>query len=549
MAATEEVFLKLVFDADDAKRDLDRMRTGAETMGGAVDKVSTSVANLRKQQLDLASALATAGAATQKDTVLVTALRQELERTTAALNSFGASQARVAQQSAQFFPVHAQLTDTVTAQKRGFLDLTDAGKRLQQQIGPQAAAISSIANALGDSNSQTGRAVQMAGQLAAAWGAGGPVGVAVVGLSAGVIALTQHWEDLIRAQDEALTKQYAQSDAFIDERKSVEKRLAALRNEAGGPETAAMAFERVQKEIDDATRRRDEARANRDRAGWANLNKTIALLEQVQGLEAARAASKSGKAAGRTAGVGGAGNMFDPLLAEADPSGLMSPLMADAEARLAARDAFEAEANRRNEEAWAAELEGQAEHDAAIVELARNRLDEIAALEAANNARIADGASMAFGQAVTAANSYFAMLAAGEEHAAEKATAAFLSGVGNQLVGLGTKAVIEGALMNLALPGTGIPLMAGGAAAIGVGIGMGAGGAALGASIPSGSSSGGSLDRGVNSGRAGSGAGGGNGGGQVVINYVHGVYGTGPTEIAKATQEGIKTARRRGLPL
>jgi hypothetical protein len=158
-----------------------------------------------------------------------------------------------------------------------------------------------------------------------------------------------------------------------------------------------------------------------------------------------------------------------------------------------------------------------------------------------------DAATGAFTSAVGAANDYFIMLAKGEEHAAEKATAAFLSGVGNQIVGLGTKAVIEGALMNLALPGTGIPLMAGGAAAIGVGIGMGAGGAALGASIPSGSSSGGSLDRGVNSGGAGGSSGGGGNGGPHVEVHNYGVYSPTPEGTSRATTDALRRAQRRGL--
>ena len=55
----------------------------------------------------------------------------------------------------------------------------DKIKDLQQKLGPSAAAISSVSNALGASGGAAGQAVNAAGQLAAAFAAGGPLGLAL----------------------------------------------------------------------------------------------------------------------------------------------------------------------------------------------------------------------------------------------------------------------------------------------------------------------------------------------------------------------------------
>lgn len=100
-----------------------------------------------------------------------------------------------------------------------------------------------------------------------------------------------------------------------------------------------------------------------------------------------------------------------------------------------------------------------------------------------------DVASGAFSLLVGTVNDMVVGMVTGQEMAAEKAAAAFLSGIGNQLVGIGTKALIEGAIIsaNPLTPGLGAPMMALGAGAIAAGIGFGAAGAGISAAIAGGS--------------------------------------------------------------
>jgi hypothetical protein len=139
-----------------------------------------------------------------------------------------------------------------------------------------------------------------------------------------------------------------------------------------------------------------------------------------------------------------------------------------------------------------------------------------------------------------------------QEHAAERAAISLLGSVGNQLVGLGTKAVFEGAMIsaNPLTPGLGLPLMGIGGAAIVAGIGMGAGGAAwassLGGASAGGSgspSSGAARSRGVSAG----GGGGGGGGGNVTVNVSYGVSGPAAEDTARAVVGALHVGAARGM--
>ncbi len=159
-----------------------------------------------------------------------------------------------------------------------------------------------------------------------------------------------------------------------------------------------------------------------------------------------------------------------------------------------------------------------------------------------------DVAQDAFGAAIGGARDYFVMLAAGEEHAAEKALASTMMQVGNSLVAHGTAAVWEGIMANAAVPGSGVLLMAAGAGAIAAGIGMAAGGAAVSAKLSSGASGGG--------GYGGSAIGPANrfgrdsvrgGGGETHFVFNYGVAGPAPDEAARATADLDERATSRGF--
>lgn len=160
-----------------------------------------------------------------------------------------------------------------------------------------------------------------------------------------------------------------------------------------------------------------------------------------------------------------------------------------------------------------------------------------------------DIASGSLNNFVGVAQGFFNDLASGQEHAAERATAAFLTATGSQLVGIGTKAVIEGAIIssNPLTPGAGLPMMGLGALAIGTGITMGAGGAAITANLPDSSASRPMLDRSVNGGSRGGGSRDSGGGGPIVYVQNFGVAGPSPDEAARAVGRLERRGRDRGF--
>lgn len=160
------------------------------------------------------------------------------------------------------------------------------------------------------------------------------------------------------------------------------------------------------------------------------------------------------------------------------------------------------------------------------------------------------GLSATLSGATGALQGFITDVATGQENAAERAAAAFLTSTGNQLVGIGTKAVIEGAIIsaNPLTPGLGLPMMGLGAAAIGVGIGMGAGGAAISASIASpasaGSGSSAARDPGVNRGSGGRGGGSSEGDG-FVVNVTFAGAGPAPEQVGESINSALDAFYRR----
>lgn len=108
-------------------------------------------------------------------------------------------------------------------------NLGQAAKDMQQKLGPAAAAISGVSAALGQNAGEAGKAVAAAGQLVAAFGAGGPLAVAVVGATLVVNQLSESWERQTRAADAALAKTYAVVDESIARFKRAKADLHAAR--------------------------------------------------------------------------------------------------------------------------------------------------------------------------------------------------------------------------------------------------------------------------------------------------------------------------------
>jgi hypothetical protein len=161
---------------------------------------------------------------------------------------------------------------------------------------------------------------------------------------------------------------------------------------------------------------------------------------------------------------------------------------------------------------------------------------------------LAEGATSTL---IGASQDYFKAKIEGAENAEALAAAAFLSGVGEQLVGLGTKNLFEGAGMLIASGGVdprGYALTALGAGAIAAGVGMGAGsvaithtaaGGTIGKELPDNKAA---KDKGASPGRGG----GSSGGGPLVVNVAYGVGGPLPEDTAREISKAVNTGRRRG---
>ena len=154
---------------------------------------------------------------------------------------------------------------------------------------------------------------------------------------------------------------------------------------------------------------------------------------------------------------------------------------------------------------------------------------------------------------INVSQDYFKAKIEGAEHAEELAAAAFLSGVGEQLVGLGTKNIFEGAsllAMSFGVDPRGYAMLGIGTAAIAAGVGMGAGSAAISHQAAGGTAfkpledKKAAKDRGASP-RSGSGGGGGSGG--LVVNVSYGAGGPLPEDIAREIDKVVKSNdRRRG---
>lgn len=145
-------------------------------------------------------------------------------------------------------------------------------------------------------------------------------------------------------------------------------------------------------------------------------------------------------------------------------------------------------------------------------------------------------------QLLSTTQSYIDAKIKGEKDAEQKAVASFLSATGQQLVASGTRAIFEGFIANAALPGSGMPLIGMGAAAIAAGVGMGAAGSAM-APPPEAKGGGGAArDRGAS---PRSSRGGGGDGGPLVVNVSYGVGGPLPEDTAREIARVMRTGNRR----
>jgi hypothetical protein len=167
----------------------------------------------------------------------------------------------------------------------GLEGLQKSAQALQAKMGPAAAAISGVSSALGQTGGQAGKVVAGVGQLAAAFGAGGPLGVAMVAASMGVDALNAHWQDLTKAQDAALSSIYGATQGYVKSLDDARSRLASARQELATAARGGKEFtpdERKQQLREEAAGRIAAAEATlRQAQSTAELAKAASLAKDI----------------------------------------------------------------------------------------------------------------------------------------------------------------------------------------------------------------------------------------------------------------------------
>lgn len=436
--------------------------------------------------------------------------------------------------------------------------------KLPDVLGKQAAAISLVSSSLADQNGWVGKAVAGAGQMAAAYGAGGPFALALVGGLALVSAFTSHLEKLNREQDEAIASLYGPVEAAIEQRKKAERDIAELRRDAAGPETTRQAFERVQGEIDGVEKQIQALIASRNAlkigtSGYdearqqhqlqiQQLQATIELLEIKQNLEQGKAAKGTTlpKASGTSAKPKATVELNINDLYGDSPENLQAFVDRETARDEILKEGIDLTKAREKEKFEILErMEQDAEKER--LRIAEKAAQDREALRMSEVAQMQGYANLATGIVASAGTQLVADLVGQQEQALERFGIAVMAQAGQALVSYGAQAIGRG-ILEMSSPAT-APLAAASFAAGGVllGAGIGLGGVAGGLGTLMGGSSGssGPSERGVSSGFSG-GATGGSGGTNITI-----VYGgaSGPTadHAARAVSDSVTRAGARGL--
>lgn len=482
----------------------------------------------------------------------------ELARVQAAEDKLGASSSKMAQ--------------GLAAAERAMGVMQAGAKSLQQKLAPTASAIAGMTSALGDHNGAAGKAVASVGQLAGAFAQGGPFGLALAAAVISVQALTKAWDDDLKAQDAAMNAQFARVDAAFKGTHDLEKRLkdvnAAITAESGGSKGQSIYEIKERYAVERAAIEKTVYLLNQRQAIHDDLDKNqegeliagrkqLEVLDQLQRQEIAlyklrRDGNKSAPSPLKLT-ASSTSERTDPLAGAFSHKNLVDQRRAAAEA--AADDALEADitANAAVVDADLAlkRIRLDIERDTAKEreKIAKESAEARLAVEQRFSDTLVSVGEGAFTGLLSAGQDYIAMKIAGEKNAELIATAQFLKGQGQQLVGIGTRAIFEGLVIsaNPLTPGLGAPLIGIGGAAVAVGLGMGAAGAGITASLPSGGGGGSGGVRDVNPAPRRSSSSKRSGGPETitVVNNFNGANGSDPDKSVKALRAAIKKLGRR----
>lgn len=249
MATTDRLEAKITVDASQAEREL---------------------AGLAKKSEDAATAQGR--------------LAEETRRAERAL----AEKARVADENSRILD---RMRESSKGAALGLGNLREAGNKLKEGLEKQAAAVAILSSSMSTNNKEIDQGIKIVGNLAAVYGAGGPLGVALAGASFGVARLIEHWEKLIEVQRKAQDEQYAGIDKTSARRQELERQVRDLSERLEEKISPGRASRRAADEEIAANERRIEQ--IKDSLKWDTLRSgpeqqrakaEIANLERVNGL-------------------------------------------------------------------------------------------------------------------------------------------------------------------------------------------------------------------------------------------------------------------------
>lgn len=386
--------------------------------------------------------------------------------------------------------------------------LRERANKLPDILGKQAAAISLVSSSLEGMGGNVGKAVAGAGQMAAAYGAGGPFALALVGGIAIIDKLTQYWKSLNDEEDRNIKLKFGVIDAAKSRTEALKAEVAELEKKARPEQARAnerqgIADEIRRSEIErDQLRRRAEIRgttaeqAQMMRAEAQQLDEQVKLLAQKLTLMA-EIRNQGGTPTTTTAAEPETYVDTDAGMAAID---LNARRAAKRKKAWAAADEAVSEETRRREESDAEHQlqiwEDQADAKAAIDQRKKDDekrvLDEMAAAHDAYYGRLASYAQQSAGIIAGTSQQLIADLISGQEYALERFGISVMAQAGQALVGNGIQLLGEAVVS----AGKGLFPIAAGQAALGgalITTGVGLGGVAGGLSGLMGAESGGAA--------------------------------------------------------
>lgn len=388
--------------------------------------------------------------------------------------------------------------------------------KLPDVLGKQAAAISLVSSSLADGNGAVGKAVAGAGQMAAAYGAGGPWALALVGGLALVGQFTQYLDKLNDEQVRAIDLQYASVDALSARKASLSKEVASLAAQSDPKSAKKAELAAIEAEISVATEAAAKAKASiyattvEERQARLNEDATafnIRNTEATQAQEIVDLLLKKYELTLKTNEAAAAGTTTPrSLAAPKDDADTRAKMLAENSELMVQQilknqdefDAIAADADAREQARVDAQAEIIVDKTRALaqarLEIQQKYLDDglQAAIDdgkrqVAERKALLDGLSQGAMQAVNivsvASGRLVADLVSGQEKALETFGVSIMAQAGQALVSYGTQALGAAALSLSVgnLPGaalqaaTGAGLIAGGTALGGVAASIGAG--------------------------------------------------------------------------